>query len=192
MRRERSMAWGKIRWNERGRCCKSGGAGCAVRCPLRDDLISKSGTLSSKVTPLTQECREVKKTLEIERRSQSPLEATAWADVDEQFQCLRDAVSRNAQVLPTYRQVNEGTRKEQVPARIMLVEAHSPLGALIRAFLRPRRSNNIAGRTAVTAFPRTYQSLCPSFGVQVGIRHLDIIAYMWNVGIGLQTVKRQI
>lgn len=41
----------------------------------------------------------MKREPEIESRSQSLLEATARADDDEQFQCLRDAVSRAAQVL---------------------------------------------------------------------------------------------
>lgn len=41
----------------------------------------------------------MKREPENESRSQSLLEATAWADGDEQFQCLRDAVSRAAQVL---------------------------------------------------------------------------------------------
>lgn len=48
--------------------------------------------------------------------------------------CVMQSAATPRYCLP--RQVNEGTRKEQVPARIMLVEAHSPLGALIRAFLR--------------------------------------------------------
>lgn len=57
--------------------------------------------------------------------------------------CVMQSAATPRYCLP--RQVNEGTRKEQVPARIMLVGAHSPPDALIRSFLRGRRSNNIAG-----------------------------------------------
>lgn len=67
-----------------------------------------------------------KKSEQIKKKEANhPKKRECWAEV-EQFQCLRDAVSRAADRYcrsGTPRKVNEGTRKEQVPARIMLVEA---------------------------------------------------------------------
>ena len=101
-------------------------------------------------------------------------------DVDEQFQCLRDAVSRKAQVLPRLPGSLRGPGRNKCLHGSCLWK-HSPLYALIRAFLQRRRSNSIAGSDdCMSSYISVNVPLTWSSCGSAAIRYLSL--HMWNVG----------